>query len=124
MLLPTREVGELVMSQYLLLEKKLHLGPRPPMSDNLNIFSLDTIAGVYSTTSQNFHASTYTESLRISDESMRALPFINTYYRYVLIKKMASILTYLIITEVFLCDNTQDNLGPGFGGLPFSTIHS
>ena len=34
MILPTRKVGELVMSQFFYLRKK-HLGPRPPLSDNM-----------------------------------------------------------------------------------------
>ena len=54
MLLPTREVGELVMSQFFYLRKKLHLGPRTPLSDNLNIFLPVDIAKVYSTSSQSF----------------------------------------------------------------------
>ena len=56
MLLPTREIGELVIFSFYKahIRKKLHLGPRPPGSDNLNIFSPVTIAGLYSTTSQSF----------------------------------------------------------------------
>ena len=54
MLLPIREVGELVMSQFLIIEKKLHFGPRPPLDDNLNIFLLVSIAEVYLSTTQCF----------------------------------------------------------------------
>ena len=56
MLPPTREIGELVIFSFYIahIRKNLHLGPRPPGSDNLNIFSPVTIAGLYSTTSQRF----------------------------------------------------------------------
>ena len=64
MILPTRKVGELVMSQFFYLRKK-HLGPRPPLSDNLNIdftcYHRESVLNNY----PKFHASTYTGNRRI-----------------------------------------------------------
>ena len=49
MLLHTQEIGELVILSFYIahIGKKLYLGPQPPGSDNLNIFSSFTIAGLY-----------------------------------------------------------------------------
>ena len=56
MLLPTQELGELVIFSFYIthIRKKLHFGPWAPVSEILNIFSPVTIAEVYSTTSQSF----------------------------------------------------------------------
>ena len=56
MLLPIREIGELLILRFYIahMRKKLHLGPRPPVSVNFNIFCPATIAGVFSNSSQSF----------------------------------------------------------------------
>ena len=56
MLLPTREIEELVIFSFYKahIRKKLHLGLRPRGSDNLIFFPPVAIAGFSSTTSQSF----------------------------------------------------------------------
>ena len=56
MILPTQEIGELVIFSFYIahIRKKLHWGPWPSGSDNLNIFSPVTIAEVYSTNAPSY----------------------------------------------------------------------
>ena len=62
MLPPLREIGELVIFSFYIahIRKKLHLGPRPPLCDNLKIV---LVCYHYS----DFLASTYTGNIRICD---------------------------------------------------------
>ena len=67
MLLTTQEIGELVISLFFLYKKMLHLGPRPPVSDNLNYVLVCYHSGSGFINYSEFHASNYTGNMRICD---------------------------------------------------------
>ena len=66
MLLPTRDIGELVMSQFL-YKKKATFGPPAPVSDNLYNFLTCYHRRMLLNNYSNFHASSYTGNRTISD---------------------------------------------------------